>query len=75
MNLDRGMGLSCQAAEEAKIRIKITGLSNNDSQTITTGFRRTLQSYFTIDSSHMYPLTQDVPGYGFRFAVGWTLQS
>ncbi len=73
-DLDIGIGSWYEFAEDTKIKIKITGFLNEDSQTINAGFQRTLQSYFSIDGSFTYPLTQDVTGYGFRFAIGWTIQ-
>ena len=71
---DLGIGSWYHFAEDTTIKIKISGLSNNDNQAITAGFQRTVQNYFTIDGSFTYPLTQDVTGFGFRFAVGWTFQ-
>ncbi len=69
-----GIGSWYQFNEDTKIKFKISGLRNNDNQAIQAGFQRTLQSYFSIDGSFTYPLTQDVTGYGFRFAFGWTIQ-
>ena len=73
-DLALGIGSWYKFAEDTKIKIKISGLNNGDSQTINAGFQRSLQSYFSIDGSFTYPLTQDVTGYGFRFAIGWTIQ-
>lgn len=73
-DLDFGIGSRYQLVDNTNLKIKISGLRNDDSQTITAGFQRTLQSNFTVDGSFTYPLTQDVTGFGFRFAVGWTLQ-
>lgn len=72
-DLEFGIGSWYKFVEDTKIKVKISGLRNNDSQMITAGFQRTLQGYFTIDGSFTYPFNQDVTGYGFRFAVGWTL--
>lgn len=73
-DLALGIGSWYQFTKDTKIKFKISGLNNGDSQSINAGFQRSLQSYFTIDGSFTYPLTQDVTGYGFRFAIGWTIQ-
>lgn len=73
-DLALGFGSWYEFTEDIKVKIEISGLNNGDSQSITAGFQRSLQSYFSIDGSFTYPLTQDVTGYGFRFAVGWTFQ-
>lgn len=72
-DLDFGIGSWYRFAKDTNVKIKVCGLRNNYSETITAGFQRKLQTNFSIDESFAYPITQDVTGFGFRFASGWTL--